>query len=183
MGKNKALILVAVVMVLASASTTYGYYERWTGWFSEGTLICSGYSYTRDGTGGAADDTTCSGSPPTRDTFYTPNSVHVGFVCSALNDTIYLTVSSLYGGKDTGRSGIKSGSGTWAGSAIRRKNTVEQTWNSLTGTWNTDTEGDGFDYTPLPDDPATYSLHWYVYSTLSLSGGGTSSGYCSDYDP
>jgi hypothetical protein len=92
----------------------------------------------------------------------------VAFVYSPQTDTIYLYIGSFSGTKVTGQTDTKDGSGYWAGSAVRRKNSVEETWN---------TEGDDadFDYTPLPNNP-TYHAHWYVYPTTSLSGDGTSTG-------
>ena len=177
MGRNKALILAAVVMALAAATTAHAYYETWTGWYSQGTIYYNGNAYTRNGEGGDVYDTTYSAY---RDTVYSFNGVgHFLFVYSAGSDSIILYVTSLYGGKDTGTTGTKDGSGDWEAYAVRKKNGIENTWYGITGTW--DTEGsDCFDYN---DTPPTYDANWDIDPTMFLSGGGTSTGYRSDYEP
>jgi hypothetical protein len=49
MTKNKTLLLIAgVAIMLAGATSAYGYLERWEGWFNSGYLICldSRFDYT-----------------------------------------------------------------------------------------------------------------------------------------
>ncbi|NLI99267.1 hypothetical protein GX441_11500 [bacterium] len=165
MGRNKALILAAVVMALAAATTAHAYYETWNGWFVGGTLYYNGYTYAEVGSAsGSSDDSTYSVA---RDTFYNIHSLSSPapcFVCSALDDTIYLRPDSLLGGKDTGQTGTKEGNGVWSGTAIRRKNTVETTWSAVSGTWDTGTRDDN-EYFNYDTNPDSYLLGWDVTSS------------------
>lgn len=178
--KKTSLLIAAVAVMLLSATSAQAYYETWDGWFNGGYLYYGGYYYYYvAGTGGGeADDR--SDSP--RDTFYdfTPNAGGIKFVNSYLADTIFLSISTMYGGKVTGTSGEKEGSGTWAGTAIRRKNTVETTFTSVTGIWNTTYQYDCFDY---DNSPPTYEAHWTVTGSDpdGLDGYGSSSGQRTSY--
>lgn len=173
--KHKALILAAVIVMLAAATTAQAYNETWYGWFSSGTLYYGMNSYVKAvDTAGTASDSTIG----SRDTFYTNYGggamSWIPFVCSSIDDTIYLTISDGTGGKDTGQSGQKDGNGVWSGSAVRRKNSVETIWTSVSGTWDTGTRYDSeyFNYVPNPD---TYYGGWDV--TSSTPSGLTGSGY------
>ncbi|NLI98787.1 hypothetical protein GX441_09055 [bacterium] len=175
MGKHKALILAAVIAVLATATTAQAYYETWDGWFVGGTLYYSGNAYTTPNvyTREMYDSTRVSD----RDTFYNPafgqgDTITIRFVYDRDNDTIFLKIASITGGKTTGQTGTKEGDGTWAGSAIRRKNTVETTWSSVIGTWDA-----SFTY-PAGSPPPTpyYTGGWTI--TSSTPSGLTGDGAC-----
>lgn len=172
MDKHKTLIVAAIVMLVA-ATSAFGYHEQWSGWFSEGTLTYNGYDYVRNGTGGTVDDT----SGTSYDYFYYDgNAFVVAFVCSALSDTIYLAVDSVSGSKVTGQTETKEGSGYWVGSAVRRKCPtpgIENEWDPIAGTWDTEESYEDFDYTTAPP---SYQAGWDVYPTASLTGGGSSTG-------
>lgn len=180
------LLIAAVAVMLLSATSAQAYYETWNGWFNAGTLTYNGYDYTYSGSGGEATDSTYTAG--VKDTFYsfTPNVGGAAFVCDMLSDTIYLSISTMIGTKETGTSGIKDGSGTWSGSAIRRKNQVENTWNSIYGSWDTNGDTYKFDYNPVTP---TYYAEWTVTGGSSgyPTGGGTSSGqrtyYSTDTPP
>lgn len=175
MASKKALIIIAVAMILVTASSAYAYKETWDGWFSGGYLTYNSYYYYYSGSGGDVCDSTLS----TTDLFYIcPGEpvANIPFVCSALDDTIYLTVSYVSGWKYTGQTGTKEAhDGYWSGSGVRRKTQVETIFTSIIGSWDTDDPGDKFDYTT---DPDTYSAQWDVTSSspVGLGGHGTSSG-------
>jgi hypothetical protein len=179
MGKNKALFLAVVIAVLATATTAFGYHERWNNWFSAGTLTYNRNDYTKAGSF-PRDTIYDSTYSPSRDTFYHPliqqgDTLTIRFVYSADNDTIFLYIGSITGGKNTGTSGTKEGNGIWSGRAIRTKNGVETTWSSVSGTWDTADANDYFNYNTTPP---SYSAKWNVTSSdpTGLTGGGTFGG-------
>ncbi|MEA3311949.1 MAG: hypothetical protein U9Q76_06995, partial [candidate division WOR-3 bacterium] len=146
-----------------------------------GILYYEDSAYTCSSPGGTVYDSTAG----TVDNFYFSGGIPVAaFVCSAINDTIYLTVSSSSGNKPTGESGTKEGRGNWSGSAVRRgPSHPPQTFTLVRGTWDTGTDDDDmyFDYTMCPcppGGPPTYLAKWDVsYSNpLGITGGGGSSG-------
>ncbi|MEA3311792.1 MAG: hypothetical protein U9Q76_06195 [candidate division WOR-3 bacterium] len=175
---SKTLLLIAAIAVmLVGATSAYGYHEAWDGWFSWGILYYEDSAYTCSSPGGTVYDSTAG----TVDNFYFSGGIPVAaFVCSAINDTIYLTVSSSTGSKTTGQSGTKEGNGDWSGSAVRRgPSHPPQTFSLVRGTWDTqDTEGQTryFDYRPATP---TYSARWNVSYSIpwGITGRGGSSGY------
>ena len=184
MPKKPLLIIAAVAVMLVGATSAYGDYtqEIWNGWFSWGTLTYDDYNYYYSADGGVVLDTVNDAG--TYDLFYLTQQAQLveAFVCSQLDDTIYLAVSYVDGSKPHGESGQKEvDDGGWSGSAVRRKNEVETIFSSVEGTWDTDEEDDYFDYTmcPCPPNTPTYSGKWYVTDSTpsGLTGDGGSSGY------
>lgn len=174
--KKTSLLIAAVAVMLLSATSAQAYYETWDGWFYSGNLYISGYTYTRVGTStGSASD---SSQAVYRDTFYsfTPNAGGIVFVCDILTDTIYLSISTMKGGKTTGQSGTKPGDGTWSGSALVRGTRHEPySFTSVSGTWDTQDPPQCFDYTA---SPPTLLAGWDVTGSTppGLSGYGTCNG-------
>jgi hypothetical protein len=180
---KKLLIIAAVAVMLAGATSAYAYHEKWDGWFNSGYLILTinNHEYTFNYT---------SGSGVLEDRTY--GSVDSFFV-SAINFAITFTCESgpyegyyiklwpgASGWKLTGESGQKEVyDGEWSGFAILyRPGQPNKVFNPVVGTWDTRDDGDYFDYTDYPDEDATYSAKWDVsYSTpLGLDGDGGSAG-------
>lgn len=154
MSKKTLLVIAAVAVMLLGATSAYGYYETWDGWWSSGTIEYDENTYTHSGEGFMIRDSTYS---ETRDTFYfSSGAVNLmPFVCDDVNppDTIFLALplSGTYGGKPTGQSGEKYGIGEWSGTGYDHELVkifdIEGTW---TGTFN---------YTDRP----------YIYTAVAYS--------------
>ncbi|MEA3312380.1 MAG: hypothetical protein U9Q76_09220 [candidate division WOR-3 bacterium] len=157
---SKTLLLIAAVAVMLLAVTNvHAYSEAWLGWFRTGALYYDGNTYVHSDTltHGTASDTTYS---VTRDTFWDFIwTVQKTFVYSAGDDTIYLSVTSLFtGGKDTGQSGTKEGNGVWLGTTIC---TVDNNRYSVWGTWDTGIPIDYY-YFNYNSTPPTYTVRWRI---------------------
>ncbi len=177
MSKKTLLLIAGVILVLAAATSAYGYREAWDGWFRTGTLYYNGHAYvnTETTTYGTAGDSTIGA----RDTFFEFTwPAQKAFVYSTDHDTIYLSISEFTGSKEYLQSGTKEGNGVWSGSAVRSNNGTETTWTTVSGTWDTNDGTECFDYTTEPD---SYTAGWDVtYSNPgganALTGWGTSYG-------
>ena len=175
MGKHKVLILAAVM--IAAATTAYGYTEEWTaGWFSGGTFTYNSTVYTFDHVNAELgsyiyawtydaniDSITGAYIGEHKVIFY--NSAKTDSLIISLVD--YSTYKKLLGKKYTGQSGTKEGSGTW---------TAECTNKSfyLRGTWNTGDDEDTkyFDYGETPPvGNGNWTMTW-TSSMLCTSGSG-----------
>lgn len=169
MSKKTLLIIAAVAVMLAGATSAYGYDETWDGWFNSGYIIYGGHEFTSVGSD-CVSDSTIDFKP---DDFYLPNDAIVDFVYGS--DTITLGVSGFTGSKPRGQSGTKEGSGGWSGMAILTIpglppvvfDTVEGTWRSTYPHFNYDSEPD-----------PTYTASWLVTRSVpdGITGGGTCSG-------
>ncbi|MBN2379659.1 hypothetical protein JXM67_07655 [candidate division WOR-3 bacterium] len=163
------------MLILAGVTTGYAteYEERWDGWFDTGTLYYNSVAYTLVGEATATVyDTTYSVSI---DTFYYITQPALFLFISADNDSIRLSITVFRGYKGTGTSGTKEGTGGWIGQGLRMKNTVETTFTTVIGTWDTNGGSEYFDYN---SSPPVYTAGWDVIgsSPSGLSGGGTNSG-------
>jgi len=177
--KNKTLIVIAAVAVmLVAATSAYGYYEQWNGWWYSGTLTYNSHDYTAVDSGYVSDS-----KGVLTDEFYLPQDVIVNFiyVIGEIEDTIEFEDTMFTGSKPTGDSGTKEGSGVWSGMAILRRSglppvvfdTVEGTWRSTYPHFNYDTR------------PPTYTASWLVTHSVpdGLTGGGTCTGTGTGYLP
>ncbi|MCK4334703.1 hypothetical protein KAX06_07995 [candidate division WOR-3 bacterium] len=175
---KKLLIIAAVAVMLAGATSAYGYWEQWSGWWYSGTLTYNSHDYTAVDFGYVSD----SSFSRETDTFYLPQDVIVNFiyVVGEIEDTIEFENTVFTGSKPTGQSGTKEGSGVWLGMAILRRSglppvvfdTVEGTWRSTYPHFNYDTR------------PPTYTASWLVTRSVpdGITGGGTCSGHRTYYE-
>lgn len=87
---------------------------------------------------------------------------------------IYLSVTSFTGGKPTGQSGTKEGSGTWSGTAICTVDDPDKEYD-VYGTWDTGTPNDDYYFNYNNN---TYSALWEITGgdMGHPTGGGTSYG-------
>ncbi|NLI97898.1 hypothetical protein GX441_04475 [bacterium] len=176
MGRNKALILAAVVAVLATATTAQAYYEKWSMPWNNGYIYYNSryYYYITHQTAGY---TVCVSGMST-DAFISDSTWFT--ICFATNDgrpgdtlflddSTYSTHNNFDGTKQTGQSGTKEGSGTWCTYCTNKDFYV---W----GTWNTydDPNNNKFDYGYTP--PIVTGDWAVVNGTVSVSGGGTFAG-------
>ncbi|TKJ44016.1 hypothetical protein CEE36_02535 [candidate division TA06 bacterium B3_TA06] len=176
--RNKKLLLIAAVAVmLVAATSAYGYWEAWDGWFNSGYLIYLGDTYDYVSGEGILEDRTFGSV----DSFYI-NTVTPGiFTCTRTGYTIKLWVTTPSGSKDTGQEGQKQvDEAEWSGNAIRiipqpPPNPPKIDTFTVVGTWNTRAPNDYFDYTMCPCPPATptYSAHWIVSYSVpwGITGG------------
>jgi hypothetical protein len=184
MSKKTLLIIAAVAVMLAGATSAYGYQEYWEGWFNSGYLILStsspprvdtfhyttGESILEDHTVGDVDEFHVPSVTPSTFTCYT--EPYMG---------CYIKVwSNPSGSKDTGQEDQKevNRGATWTGTAILYQPGKDPEEFDVEGTWNTEDAGDCFDYTDYPEEDATYSAHWVMnYSDPDrLRGEGGSAG-------
>lgn len=174
MASKKALIIIAVAMMLIAASSAYAYTELWSGGCGTGTLTYNDddYYYDHGDYNGNIRDTTKTAGQ--RDTFdlYTCTWEAVFYHWSggiehsgSIDDSLVITEYSwgVRGWKYTGTTGTKYGEGTFI-AACTNKNFV------FYGTWDNTT----FDYTP---HTPTASGDWDVTGTypdqVDLEGDGT----------
>ncbi len=176
MSKKTLLIIAAIAVILAGATSAYGYYETWDGWFNSGYLILYD-EYTFDYVEGQStvEDIT-AGSV---DSFVIRAILYRSFYCATTGYTIRLWVTTASGSKDTGQEGQKEvDDGEWSGMAILRRPPLHPDTFDVGGTWDTGDEEDDmyFDY-PYHETP-TYSAHWDALrsSPLGLTGKGGSAG-------
>ncbi len=176
---KKLLLIAAVAVMLVGATSAYGYYEGWNGWFKDGYLNYNSKRYTIVESYNTVDDSTyIPPSPPHRDTFYLTVDA-LTFVCAAgYNDSIFVGISAFTGGKDYGTSGTHEGSGLWSGSGYS-DNSGESKLFDFWGTWDTDDAGDYFDYNPRTP---TYTADWDVNPLGAVTGDGTCSGERTYYE-
>ncbi len=184
MSKKTLLIIAAVAVMLVGATSAYGYWEQWDGWWYSGTLTYNSHDYTAVDFGYVSDSTFSD----TTDTFYLPQDVIVNFiyVVGEIEDTIEFEDTVFTGSKPTGQSGQKEGSGEWAGMAILRRSGLPPDTFTIWGTWDTDGANEYFDYRTCPcppGDPPTYTADWDVTGSYpdGITGGGTCSGTRSSY--
>ncbi|MBA7692546.1 hypothetical protein ES703_101113 [subsurface metagenome] len=168
---TKALLITAVAVMLMAATSAYGYYEDWDGWFNSGYLRYGGNDFTSVGSGIVSDSTL---TLEEEDDFYLKANASVDFVYDGgwYEDTITLGISNFFGSKPTDQSGQKEGSGGWSGSARVHGPGHEDVNFVLGGTWEAE-----FTYT---SDPlaGTYEGTWRETSSSipGVSGSGGSSG-------
>jgi len=182
MSKKTLLIIAAIAVMLMAATSAYGYYEDWDGWFNSGYLTYGGNEFTSIGGWDVVSDSTIDDKP---DDFYLLNDAMVDFVYDGgwYEDTITLGVSGFTGSKPTGQSGQKEGSGGWSGMAILTiPDLPPVVFDTVEGTWDTDDAGDYFDYDSRPDP--TYTADWDVTGSVpdGITGGGTCSGHRTYYE-
>ncbi len=179
--KPKTLLLIAAVaMMLMAATSAYGYYETWDGWWYSGTLTYNSHDYTAVDSGYVSD----SSFTEFTDTFYLPQDVILNFiyVIGEIEDTIEFEDTVFTGSKPTGDSGTKEGSGVWLGTAIlRRSGLPPVVFDSVWGTWWS--TGNHFNYNTRPDP--TYTASWLVTGSDpdGITGGGTCTGTGTGYLP
>jgi len=176
---KKLIVIAAVAVMLVAATSAYGYYEDWDGWFNSGYIRYGGNDYTSVGSD-IVSDSTIYEKP---DDFYLKANASVDFVYydGSYEDTITLGISRFFGSKTTGQSGQKEGSGGWSGTAILTiPGLPPVVFDTVEGTWNTRDAGDYFDYTmcPCPPDTPTYSAKWVVTRSVppGLTGADGSAG-------
>jgi len=166
---KKLLLIAAIAVMLVGATSAYGYYESWNGWFNSGYLRYGGNDFTSVGGWDVVSDSTIDEE---LDDFYLKVNVCVHFVYGS--DTIMLGIDGFTGSKETDTTGTKEGSGDWLGSAILTIpglppvvfDTVEGTWRSTYPHFNYDTR------------PPTYTASWLVTRSVpaGITGAGGSAG-------
>jgi len=172
---KKLLIIAAVAVMLAVATSAYSYYEAWDGWFNSGYLEClddtfyytSGSGTLWDRTYGSVDSFFIYAVTPS--TFTCESGEYAGY---------YIKLwPGATGWKDTGQSGHKEAyNGAWTGKARLYIPDPPQTFDfTVWGTWNTSTDDDYFNYGGIP---YTYSAHWRALrsSPFGITGEGGSAG-------
>jgi len=172
MSKKVTLIIAAVAMILVAASSAYAYTELWTGGCGSGTLTYNGddYYYGYGNYTGYIRDTTKTAGQ--RDTFdlYT-NTWHAVFyydLHGANPDSLVILNYSwgFRGGKVTGTSGTKYGSGTFYAACSNKVFLFTSTWSAMSSPY-------GFFYT---SSPPTVSGTWSVDANQPYYGPGTLTG-------
>jgi|GEM_PF-988941 len=193
MPKKALIVIAAIAVMLVGATSVYGYYEVWDGWFNSGSLrLDDTYTFNYVSGQGLLEDTT-AGSV---DSFFVSTVTPSTFTCESgeyEGYTIKLWPGAS-GYKYTGQSGQKEAEGdptpTWTGFARRYipdpPNPPKIEEFDVWGTWNTRADGDYFDYTMCPCPPATptYSAHWIanLSDPLGITGEGGSAGDRIDYE-
>ena len=177
---KKLLLIAAVAVMLVGATSAYGYYEGWNGWFKDGYLNYNSKRYTIVESYNTVDDSTYI--PLTLDTFYLTVDV-LTFVCAAgYNDSIFVCIPTFTGGKPYGTTGEKDGWGFWSGAGYSDRSAEPETkLFDFGGTWEVE-----FDYTPLPHDDPTCEGTWMVTWSgwpVPVGGIGSSSGERTYYIP
>ena len=183
---KKLLVIAAVAVMLVGATSAYGYYEDWDGWFNSGYITYGGNNYTSVGSNVVSDSTLLL---LPQDNFYLKANASVDFVYDGgwYEDTLTLGISRFFGSKPTGdESGHKEGSGGWSGSARVHGPGHPDLYFTIWGTWDTDGANEYFDYRTCPcppGDPPTYTADWDVTGSYpdGITGGGTCSGTRSSY--
>ena len=177
---KKLLIIAAIAVMLMGATSAYGYYEGWNGWFNSGYLRYGGNDFTSGGSGIVSDSTLILEE---EDDFYLKANASVDFVYDGgwYEDTITLGISRFFGSKPTDQSGQKEGSGGWSGMAILRRSGLSPDTFTVVGTWRSTYPHFNYDSEPDP----TYTASWLVTGSVpdGITGGGTCSGTRSSYLP
>jgi len=154
------LIIAAVAVMLVAATSAYGYYEAWDGWFNSGYLEYFGARFEYTGGEGVLYDCTYGDV----DSFFVYAVTPGTFTCESGEYAGYYIKlwPGASGSKPTGRRGHKEvdDGATWTGKAILYipgppLQTVEFT---LEGTWDTEFYYYYFNYVPATP---TYSANWY----------------------
>jgi len=172
-------LIMSKKLLLIAATSAYGYWEQWDGWWYSGTLTYNSHDYTAVDSGYVSDSTFSD----TTDTFYLPQDVIVNFiyVVGEIEDTIEFEDTVFTGSKPTGdESGTKEGSGVWLGTAIlRRSGLPPVVFDSVWGTWWSTYPHFNYDSEPDP----TYTADWDVTGSNppGITGDGTCSGYRTYY--
>lgn len=161
MSKPKTfLVLAAVVMMLASATSGYAYYEAWTNYqykpplFLVAQLVYEGNYYNLDSISRQVEFLADTSGSSGKDYFFplVGDGVSILFVCSSPADTIRIDIDAddVTGTKDTGQgNGTRSCSdGAWSGTGYIYSDRQNFT---ISGTWGAD-----FVYNTL-SFPATYT--------------------------
>jgi len=170
---KKLIVIAAIAVMLAGATSAYGYYEAWDGWFNSGYLTYDGYTYDYvEGVGEVADTT--NGDV---DEFFLDAIAVITFYCSGNGGTIVVSLTSSTGWKYTGQSGQKEAyEGEWADTAtLTITGFPPVVFDSVWGTWQS-TDPDCFNYDSRPDP--TYTASWFVTGSdpPGIEGQGTSAG-------
>ncbi|TKJ38487.1 hypothetical protein CEE36_10615 [candidate division TA06 bacterium B3_TA06] len=167
MSKKTLLIIAAVAVMLVGATSAYGYYEHWNGWFNSGYLKYLGATFDYTTGSGVLEDRTFGDV----DSFFV-NAVDVStFTCESGEFAGYyiMLYPDASGWKYTGQRGHKEAhNGGWTAQAfLHIPSTPPQTVEfTAEGTWDTGTSHDGYYFNYYPATP-TYSAKWYfVGSTL-----------------
>jgi hypothetical protein len=182
MRTKKLLLIAAIAVMLAAATSAYGYHEVWDGWWSSGWIDYNDHLYTQSGEGGYIRDYTYSA---TRDTFYFGAAMAlIPFVCEEIDDTICLELplSETYGGKETGTEDTKEGEGEWSGTGYHLED-HELVWIfDILGTWYS-TAPNHFNYDSRPDPTYTAESPSTGSNPPGVRARGYSRGYRSYFDP
>ncbi|TET22313.1 MAG: hypothetical protein E3J71_06510 [Candidatus Stahlbacteria bacterium] len=159
MSKKTLLLIAAVAVMLAGATSAYGYYETWDGWFNSGYLTYDGNTFNYTSGSGMLDDVT-NGSI---DEFCITAVTLSTFTCASSGYYIRLWPTGATGWKYTGQSGQKEAyDGEWLGSAILTiPGLPDVEFKSVEGTWNTGDEYDDM-YFNYGGRPPIYSAHWVL---------------------
>jgi hypothetical protein len=185
MFNKKTLLLIAgVAIMLAAATSAYGYHEWWDGWVNSGYLEYDGYTFYYSYGSDTLEDLTDGDV----DEFYVPGVTPSTFTCSTgggyFGSYIKLWVNPYGSTKDTGQEGQKevNGNPTWTGRAMLYNSSHQLIQDfDVSGTWNTRADEDYFDYDP---DTPTYSAYWraLLSDPLGITGEGGSAGTLVDYE-
>lgn len=175
MTKNKPILLIAAVAVMSAAATSVqAYSEHWSGFFGGGTITYNNTTYTyRNSTSVAPSYIyawTYSVSIDSITGLYL--NKHTGYFYNAdTTDSLiielvdYGSYKKLLGKKETGTSGTKEGDGTWTGECTNKS-------FYLRGTWDTYGASEYFNYNLTPPvGNGGWDVTWS--STAGVSGSGT----------
>lgn len=177
MPKYKNLMLVvAVAVMLAGATSAYAYSEKWEGFFGSGTITYNDTTYTYTYATEEApsyiyawtydanvDSITGSNLNNYRGFFY---YVEDGDTLDSLVVKLvdYGSYKKVLGTKATGTSGTKEGDGTWTGHCTNKS-------FYLRGTWDTTGDNEDFDYTVTPPTGnGGWDVTWSSAQGVSGSG-------------
>jgi hypothetical protein len=169
---KKLLIIAAVAVMLAGATSASAYQETWNGWFNSGWLtFLSGDTFYYSYGSSTLHDTT-AGSV---DQFYNYTVNPSTFTCATSGYYIMLWPHTPSGYKYTGQSGQKSShNGVWEGTAKLYNNSHQLLQEfDVSGTWAS--TGNGFNY---DTDPDSYTAEWRLITSNpeDLEGRGGSAG-------
>lgn len=168
--KTPFLVIGAVVLMLAAVTDTNAYHETWDGWFNSATLYYDGKTYSYVEGEILIEDV----SGLTRDTFYVNAVPRIAFICAAgYNDSIFVYIdTTITGGKETGQSGTKEGSGSWSGSGYSNRLTTDKLFD-FGGTW--EAEFEYTDFYPLEGTcEGSWRATWSFTPEVARSYGGIS---------
>jgi len=174
---KKLILIAAIAVMLAGATSAYGYFEVWNGWFNSGELTLTldrDYTFDYVSGEGTLEDTT-NGDV---DEFAIYAIPALTFTCTSTGWTIRLWAAPASGWKYTGQSGQKEAyDGAWSGYAILTRPPLDpMVFDTVEGTWDTDDLSDYFNY---GGRPPIYSAEWDIIRSVpdSLDGVGGSEGY------
>ncbi|TKJ44272.1 hypothetical protein CEE36_00590 [candidate division TA06 bacterium B3_TA06] len=165
--------------MLVDATSAYGYYEGWDGWFNSGFLtFLEGDPFDYVEGEGRLEDLT-SGDV---DTFFVSTITPSTFTCATSGWTIKLWPGAS-GSKPTGQEGQKEAyNGAWSGYAILTITGFPPDTFTVVGTWAS-TDPYHFNYDSEPDP--TYTAWWRVSNSdpEGIEGEGGSAGERIHYSP